>query len=132
MSSVEAVETFYIPARELRAERSANAFAGLLREEGDDIRRDVFVLVQPEASASGRIMSGYTVIYPGCRTRGHAHADREEVYHFVRGNGVMVVDGVETPVTAGDSLYLKPGPFHTTRNDADLPLEYFWTTIRVD
>ncbi len=126
------VETFYIPVQEMRAEHSANAFSALLREEGDRTRRDVFVMVQPEQSASGRIMSGYSVIYPGCSTRGHAHADREEVYYFVRGSGVMVVDDVETPVAAGDTLYLKPGPFHATRNPTDLPLEYFWTTIVAD
>lgn len=123
-------ETFYVQASSMVAERSANAFSSLLREEGDRVRRDVFVMVQPEQSASGRIMSGYSIIYPGCSTRGHAHADREEVYYFVRGSGVMIVDGVETPVSAGDTLYLKPGPFHATRNDTDLPLEYFWTTIR--
>lgn len=126
------IETFVHLAAEQQAEQSANAFAGLLRQEGDQIRRDVFVMVKPEQSASGRIMAGYTVIYPGCSTRGHAHADREEVYYFIKGSGVMIVDGQETPVTAGDTLYLKPSPYHGTRNTTDFPLEYFWITIRVD
>ncbi len=116
----------------MQAEEGANAFRALLREEGDAIRRDVFTMVSPEQSASGRIMAGYTTIYPGCRTRGHAHADREEVYYFVRGRGVMVADGEETDVAAGDTYYLKPGPFHATLNTSDFPLEYFWITIRID
>lgn len=125
-------QTFIHPLEQMHAEESANAFSGLLRQEGDAVRRDVFVMVTPEQSASGRIMAGYTTIYPGCGTRGHAHADREEVYYFLRGNGIMVADGEESEVKAGDTFYLKPGPFHSTRNTTDLPLEYFWITIRVD
>lgn len=124
--------TFLHPLNEIRAEKSANAFSALLRQEGDQIRRDVFVLVNPEQSASGRITAGYTTLYPGCTTRGHAHADREEVYYFTRGRGVMIVDGGETEVAAGDTFYLKPGPFHGTRNTTDFTLEYFWITIKVD
>ena len=52
-------------------------------------------MVSPEQTASGRILSGYTIIYPGCRTRGHSHADREEVYYFIKGSGIMVVDDEE-------------------------------------
>jgi mannose-6-phosphate isomerase-like protein (cupin superfamily) len=116
----------------MEVEKSSSDFATLLRQEGDTIRRDVFTMVTPEQSASGRIMSGYTVIYPRCRTRGHSHADREEVYYFVKGSGVMVVGDEEMPVTAGDTLYLEPGPFHATINTTDFPLEYFWTTIVVE
>ena len=125
-------ETFVHRASDMHAEKSQNAFTALLRQDGDQIRRDVFVVVNPEQSASGRIMSGYTVIYPGCGTRGHAHADREEVYYFIKGSGIMIVDGEETPVTAGDTLYLKPGPFHGTRNTTDFPFEYFWITVKID
>ena len=77
-------------------------------------------------------MVGYTILYPGCTTRGHEHADREEVYYFLRGSGVMVVDGQEYEVAAGDTLYIRPGPFHTTRNTTDFPLEFFWITVQVD
>jgi len=125
-------ETFVHCASAMHAEKSANAFSALLRQDGDQIRRDVFVMVPPEKSTSGRITAGYTTIYPGCTTRGHAHADREEVYYFAKGRGAMIVDGVETEVAAGDTFYLKPGPFHSTRNTTDFTLEYFWITIRVD
>lgn len=101
----------------------------LLHQEGDQVRRDVFPLLAREDTASRRVMAGYTVVYPGCTTNGHAHSDREEIYHFARGSGVMIVDGCETEVAAGDTLYLPPGPFHTARNPSALPLEYFWVTI---
>ncbi len=119
-------------AADMKVEESGSAFAALLREKGDDIRRDVFLMLAPEQTVSGRLQVGYTIIYPGCTTRGHEHPDREEVYYFVRGSGVMVVDGEEFEVTAGDTLYIKPGPFHATRNTTDFPLECFWITIQVD
>lgn len=117
---------------DMKVEESGSAFAALLRQKGDEIRRDVFLMLAPEQTASGRLQVGYTIVYPGCTTRGHEHADREEVYYFTRGSGVMVVDGQEYEVAAGDTFYLRPGPFHTTRNTSDFPLESFWITIKVD
>lgn len=119
-------------ATDMKVEESGSAFAALLREADDEIRRDVFLMLAPEQTASGRLQVGYTIVYPGCSTRGHEHADREEVYFFTKGSGVMGVDGVEYEVAAGDTFYIKPGPFHTTRNITDFPLEFFWITIKVD
>lgn len=109
-----------------------NAFSTLLRQEGDNIRRDVFMLIKAEDTNSGKIESGITIVYPGCTTKGHSHPDREEVYHFTRGRGIMGVDGKEFEVKAGDTYYVKPGPFHTTKNPYDMPMEFFWITIKVE
>lgn len=117
---------------DLNVEESGSSFAALLREREDEIRRDVFLMLGPEQTASERLEAGYVIIYPGCTTRGHDHADREEVYYFTKGSGVMVVDGGEYEVTAGDTFYIEPGPSHTTRSSTDFPLEFFWITIKVD
>jgi mannose-6-phosphate isomerase-like protein (cupin superfamily) len=117
---------------DLRAQAGKSAFASLLREEGDNIRRDVFMLINPEDSASGRIQAGITIVYPGCTTKGHTHPGVEEVYHFLRGRGVMGAEGQEWEVKAGDTFYVCPGPHHTTRNPYDMPLEFFWITIRAE
>lgn len=121
-----------IKASQLKAVSSPNSFASLLRQEGDNIRRDVFMLLHPEDSVSGKIESGITIVYPGCTTKGHSHPDREEVYFFLRGKGIMGVDGQEYEVQAGDTYYVKPGPFHTTKNPHDMPFEFFWITIKVE
>jgi mannose-6-phosphate isomerase-like protein (cupin superfamily) len=116
----------------LTAVEGGSSFAALLRQEGDEIRRDVFMLLNPEDSASGRLQSGITIVYPGCRTKGHSHPDREEVYFFLEGHGFMGVDDEEWEVGAGDTFYVFPGPFHTTRNPHDVPLKFFWITIKVE
>ena len=120
-----------IQSEGLKSETGGSSFAALLRQEGDDIRRDVYMLINPEDSASGRIQSGITIVYPGCRTKGHAHPDREEVYFFLEGRGIMEADGEASEVQAGDTYYVYPGPFHTTKNPYGLPLKFFWTTIKV-
>ena len=121
-----------IQVDQLKAETGGSAFAALLRQDGDEIRRDVMMLINPEDSASGRIQSGITIVYPGCRTKGHAHADREEVYFFLEGRGVMEADGEAWEVNPGDTFYVHPGPFHTTKNPYDFPLKFFWITIKID
>lgn len=123
------METRLVRIHNAHVEESPSAFSRLIREDRDEIRRDVFMLLQPKDTESGALQAGYTVVYPGCSTNGHAHADREEVYHFLRGQGVMVVDASETEVAAGDTLYIPSGPFHTTRNPSSMPLEFFWITI---
>ncbi|MCL4394077.1 MAG: cupin domain-containing protein [Chloroflexi bacterium] len=119
-----------VHASQVPVEVGPNAFAKLLRESGDNIRRDVFTLLRPEETESGALLAGYTIVYPGCTTKGHTHPDREEVYYFVRGRGVMIADGKETDVAAGDMYYLPFGPLHTTRNPNDVPLEFFWVVIQ--
>ncbi|MDO9348608.1 MAG: cupin domain-containing protein [Anaerolineales bacterium] len=122
-----------IKGEDLHALQGGNSFAALLREEGDKIRRDVFMFINPEDSASGRIQSGITLVYPGCSTKGHSHPDREEVYFFISGRGFMGADGEqEWEVKAGDTFYVSPGPYHTARNPYDRPLEFFWITIKID
>jgi mannose-6-phosphate isomerase-like protein (cupin superfamily) len=119
------VEMFKVPV-----EIGPSAFAALLRQEGDEIRRDVFNLVLPKETEGGVLHAGYTIVYPGCKTKGHTHPDREEVYYFVRGKGIMGVEDKEYEVAAGDAFYVRFGPFHTTRNPYSVPLEFFWITVQ--
>ena len=119
------VEMFKVPV-----ETGTSGFAALLRQEGDKIRRDVFNLILPQDTEGGVLHAGYTIVYPGCKTKGHVHPDREEVYYFVRGKGIMGVEDKDYEVAAGDTFYVPFGPFHTTRNPNSVPLEFFWITIQ--
>ena len=119
-----------IKRNELQAMTGPSSFASLLRKQGDEVRRDVWMYLDPENTQSKRIQCGVTIVYPGCTTSGHTHPDREEIYFFTKGKGVMIVDGVEQEVQEGDLYYVKPGPKHTTRNPSDTTLEFFWTTVR--
>jgi len=110
---------------------SKNAFAALLATKENNILRDSFIYINPEQGDSKRLMMGYTIIYPACRSNGHEHGDREEAYYVTRGKGVMVIDGEEFTVSAGDCFYVPFGKFHTIRNPHNEPLEYVWA-IAID
>jgi len=58
---------------------------------------------------------GYVTIYPGGSVPGHTHS-QEEIYFIVRGNGVIEIDGEETPVAADSYAAILPGQKHSLRN----------------
>lgn len=96
---------------EIPAEPGAHGLAALLSSTEDHIRRDTSLLVTPQQTERGVMTVGHTVVYPQCSTRGHAHADREEVYIIVRGRGVITVGDNTFTVQADDALYVPPGPY---------------------
>ena len=71
---------------------------------------------------------GYSVVYPMCKTNGHRHNDREEIYFFIHGNGLVTVGQDESEVGPGDAIYIPLGSFHSTRNIGQVVLEFIWIT----
>ena len=63
-----------------------------------------------------------TILHPGKETSGHSHGEADEVYFFVKGDGVMQ-RGEERIVVKKDDIVLIPkGSFHKVFNEkgADL------------
>lgn len=53
----------------------------------------------------------------GC-TSYHRHREEHEMY-ILEGEAVCVGDGKETPVKAGDAIYVAPGEYHQMKNTGD-------------
>lgn len=104
---------------------SPHSLENLLETRDPKVLRDSFILIGADESEAG-LTAGYTIIYPGCRTSGHSHAEYEEIYHITKGKGTMIVDSVESEVTAGDTFLVPFGLFHATINRHPGVLEYFW------
>ena len=67
----------------------------------------------------GRLYCGpQTVIKP------HAHINLFELTIVTGGRGVVITNGVETPVERGDIYLSFPGDFHAITTDTDDPLKY--------
>ena len=52
----------------------------------------------------------------GQSTQRHYHADTEEIYFVVEGEGDMEIDGDRASVGPGDAIPIPPGAWHELRN----------------
>lgn len=46
----------------------------------------------------------------------HVHQDLEEIFYFIRGTGVVILNGEEIKVKAGSVVAIPPGVTHGIRN----------------
>ena len=63
---------------------------------------------------------------PGVSEGSHTHEGGnalEEIYYFIKGEGVMWFDGEDVPVRAGDAMLVPPGVDHGFRNTGTEPLK---------
>ena len=63
----------------------------------------------------GDLTFSLTFLNPGQSTRGHKH-EKSEVYIFLRGKGIIEIDGERREVGPGDFLFIKPNQFHRVHN----------------
>jgi len=61
-------------------------------------------------------------INPGHRMDYHSHDNRNEVWNIIYGEGTVVVDGMETPVKAGDVITMEAGCRHTIIAESEIRL----------
>ncbi|CAB3804472.1 cupin [Paraburkholderia caffeinilytica] len=70
--------------------------------------------------------AGTQTVPPGGFVRLHAHAESEEMLHFVRGNGKAVVEGRDYRIEPGMTVFLGPQQSHTLINDGTEDLHWVW------
>ncbi len=83
--------------------------------------------IGPQAGARTVGLSRY-LLPPGARSMPvHAHADEEEIFHVLTGQGLVWIDGVTHPVGPGDTIvHPAGGPAHTIlAGDAELDVLAF-------
>ncbi|MFH1346833.1 MAG: cupin domain-containing protein [Spirochaetota bacterium] len=67
----------------------------------------------------------FTELNPHKSTTGHSHAEADEVYLFIKGEGTMENDSQNIEVKAGDVVPVKEGDFHRVHNKGEEVLS-FW------
>ena len=62
------------------------------------------------------------MLEPGQATERHYHAETEELYFLLAGEGEIEVGGERAPVGPGDAILIPPGAWHqiTASGDAEL------------
>ena len=84
---------------------------------GKVVKDDNKYVVKDNSTLNNLVVSS-TDLKPGKSTSGHTHAGQEEVYHFVKGSGMMKVDDEVFPVKEGDVILIEDGKFHQVINNS--------------
>ena len=90
---------------------------------GDIVKDNETYLLKDNKTLNNLVLSS-TCLYGGQMTRGHSHAGQEEVYFFVQGTGMMMVDEEKFRVSAGDIVLIPDGAFHRVINDGEMNLVF--------
>ena len=103
-----------------------SAYEAMLRKK-DEVLYEVYEIKRPELA--GELMYGLSIVHPGkvgdeyFMTKGHFHSvlDTAEVYHCLRGEGVMVMETPEgewavEELRPGRLLYVPPRWAHRSVN----------------
>jgi mannose-6-phosphate isomerase-like protein (cupin superfamily) len=94
---------------EIRARDRAEPFT---TKDGSTIRELMHAANQSLAEAT---------LSPGRQTQRHYHAESEELYYLLSGEGEMEVEGERSAVGPGDAILIPPGAWHQiTAGDSEL------------
>ena len=85
---------------------------------GNIVKDDEKYVVKDNTILNNLVISS-TDLKPGKSTSGHTHLGQEEVYHFVKGSGMMKIDEEVFPVQAGDVILIEDGKFHQVINNSE-------------
>ena len=59
------------------------------------------------------------ILEPGVTIGEHLHENSSEIYFVVEGEGIMIIDGKENPIFAGDVSWCLTGHSHGIINNSD-------------
>jgi len=90
---------------------------------GEIVKDNETYLLKDNKTLKNLVLSS-TCLYRGQMTRGHSHAGQEEVYFFVQGTGMMMVDEEKFRVAQGDIVLIPDGAFHRVINDGEMNLVF--------
>lgn len=73
----------------------------------------------PHYCMRGMLYVAYAMLQPGKAYEGHAHADHEEVYYLISGNGHMKINEEVQSIRDGDAIYIPAGAWHSIVNTGE-------------
>lgn len=76
--------------------------------------------------ATADFSMGTQTVAPGCFIREHTHEHQEEVIHLLEGRGLARVEGVDTPMTKGTTVFIPKAVRHHFLNPHDEPMTFLW------
>jgi mannose-6-phosphate isomerase-like protein (cupin superfamily) len=102
--------------------------ADVARSSWDDPQKGVLgfrTLISGGTTATEALTAGISDLGPGGWLGLHRHT-AAEIYYVVEGNGVVTLDGVDHPVSAGTAVYIPGDAEHGIRNSGQAILRFFY------
>lgn len=81
-------------------------------------------LLHPNRHGNHNQSLAEATVAPGEETQLHRHRCTEEIYHILRGEGLMTLGNQSLLLIPGDSLCIPPGTPHRIRNTGGEPLVF--------
>jgi len=69
---------------------------------------------------------GTQTVAPGCYVREHTHDRHEEVVHVVSGDAIVKLDGEESAVQPGATVFIGTDRKHSFINPGNEPMTFVW------
>ncbi|MBP0579987.1 cupin domain-containing protein [Labrys sp. LIt4] len=82
-------------------------------------------LFSADITPTDSLSAGIAILPPGGTNPPHRHAEAE-LYFILEGNGVLTVDGLESPVGKGAAIFIPGQAWHSLRNEGDAELRLFY------
>ena len=89
---------------------------------GGEIVKDNGTYLLKDNKTLNNLVLSSTCLYKGMATRGHMHPGQEEVYIFVQGSGIMIIDEDKFRINGRSIILVPDGAFHKVINDGDINL----------
>ena len=83
-----------------------------------------YLTLAPGQFGSTNLAITWVECAPGSQQPLHSHANSEQVYVIVSGQGTMLIDDEEQTVGPGDTIFIPPGSRHAIRNDSGTELVF--------
>ena len=91
-----------------------------LNELDSDIVKQNETYTLLDNSKLNNLVVSKTILHPYKHTTGHSHPGQEEVYHFISGEGYIVVGDEQINVEEGSIVLIPDGYFHKVWNTSSL------------
>ncbi|HRD74728.1 MAG TPA: cupin domain-containing protein [Hyphomicrobiaceae bacterium] len=88
------------------------------------------ILNQAMVGGNASFSMGTQTVAPGCFIREHTHAREEEIIHVLEGEGIARVEGIETPISRGSTVFIGCNRRHHFLNrSASAPFTFLWLML---
>lgn len=81
------------------------------------------------AGAESAFSMGTQTVAAGCQIREHTHDRHEEIIHVLEGSGIARIDGEETPIEVGATVFIGRNRRHHFLNRTDQPFTFLWIML---